>query len=872
MKSTEIRKAFVDFFEKKGHTFVKSDNLVPQKDPSLLFTTAGMVQFKPLWIGAPLSYSKAVSVQKCLRAGGKGSDLENVGRTLRHHTFFEMLGNFSFGDYFKKEAIEFAWEFLTDVLKMDTDNLWISVYKDDDEAFDIWNKVIGFPKERIVRLGDKDNFWGPAGPTGACGPSSEIHIDLGEEKGCGEPGCGVGCDCERYLEFWNIVFPQYDQQEDGTRIDLNRRGIDTGMGLERLCYILQGVNSNYETDLFKPIIEALSKITNTDYNENNCHCFHVVADHIRALTFTFSENILPSNEGRGYVLRRILRRAYRFGKKLGINEPFLYKLVPVVVDVMREAYPELLESREHVTNVVKIEEENFEKTLNACEIMLEEIIQASKKDKIIKGADIFKLYDTYGLHLEMIEDIADEQGISLETEVFNGLMAEQKERARGSWQGGKDAMNFEIFNKILSEYGKTEFTGYEKIKDTAKVIVIIKDDKITDKADEGEEVYIVCNKTPFYAESGGQVGDVGNINNDSCNVEVTDTIKVIPEIIAHKVKVNKGFIKTGDIVELTVDKDIRKDIARNHTATHILHNVLREVLGDSVKQAGSYVANDRARFDFTYASAISKQVLDKIESLVNEKILENSEISTEDKSMKEAVDSGAMALFGEKYDDRVRVVCLGEYSKELCGGIHSNRTGDIGIFKIIAQSSVAAGIRRIEAVTGKYAYKYFKAKEEIINELTETLKSSEDRLLDKISGIILELKEKETYINKIKKQDSLGQIDSIINKAVEKNGIRIIAEKTEIDDVSIIKTIVDKIRNDNDDIIIVLASEISGKAVFVAGVSKVLIEKGYKAGDIVAKVSKIAGGGGGGRPDFAQAGGKDISKIEEALEAVVNLV
>ncbi|MBU0650497.1 alanine--tRNA ligase, partial [bacterium] len=699
--------------------------------------------------------------------------------------------NFSFGDYFKKEAIEYAWEFITKVLKLDKDKLWVSVFKDDDETYDIWAKHIGFPKKRIVRLGEKDNFWGPAGPTGACGPSSEIYYDLGKEKSCGKHDCAVGCDCERYLEFWNIVFPQYDQQEDGSRLALPRRGIDTGMGLERLSFIMQFAENNYCSDLFKPIIDEISKLSSVQYSaaglkHGPVNPFHVIADHIRALTFTLAENIMPSNDGRGYVLRRILRRAYRFGSKLGFDEPFLYKLVGVVTDVMKEAYPELVKMQEHTANIIKIEEQNFKITLSGCSVMLDEVIEKSKHKKMISGQDIFKLYDTYGVPIDMLEDIADENNYKLDLEGFNRFMEEQKQRARSDRKTGSSSVMFEVQNQILAKHKDLKNDPYGPFEVETEVLKILSAGGDALKETDNE-AFIIVRNNPCYGESGGQIGDSGFVFGKGFEGEILDSVKFIPEITTLKIKLKKGIIKKGDKITIRRDEKRRRLISANHTATHLLHHVLREEFGDSVKQAGSYVGSDRLRFDFTYFESIPKEKLDLVERKVNEKIFENHLVSIEHKAIKDALDEGVIALFGEKYGEQVRVVFAGDFSKELCGGIHVERTGDIGLFRIISETSVAAGVRRIEALTGIHALEAFKQKEHIIEGLLDTLKVHESKLYERVVSLQNEVKEKDKILKGIKAKDSAGKLDDIIAQAKDFKDGKFIARKIDLDDVDLIK-------------------------------------------------------------------------------------
>jgi alanyl-tRNA synthetase len=872
MDSLKLRKAFLEFFKAKGHTVAPSDSLIPSSDPTLLFTTAGMVQFKELYAGAPLPFARATTVQKCLRAGGKGSDLENVGKTLRHHTFFEMLGNFSFGDYFKNEAVEWAWEFITDVLKLPKDHIHVSVYKDDGEAYKIWTKKIGIPGRRMAKLGKKDNFWGPAGTTGACGPSSEIYFDLGKERSCGKPDCAVGCDCERYIEFWNLVFPQFYQEENGNLRELERRGIDTGMGLERLAFITQGVKNNYETDLFAPLIQEIRKYTPYNYNDKYQQGFHVIADHIRALTFALSENILPSNEGRGYVLRRILRRAARYGRKIGIQKPFLFKLTAAVVHVMKSAYPELEKNREHVSSIIKNEEERFHMTLDNGMEILEEILDRSKTNRIIRGEDVFKLYDTYGFPIDIIRDISLDDGYTVDEAGFEKLMQEQKERARASWRGDKLAAETAVYQSIKNREGSTHFSGHDCVEIAADVVAIVAFGKEVREAGEGEDVEIVLDKTPFYAESGGQVGDCGVLATDDFTAEVIDTYKLLDNLFVHKAKIAKGKLKNGDTVTARVDIEKRMATARHHTATHILHNVLRRVLGSHVKQAGSLVDPARLRFDFTHFKAIDKRELDRIEELVNEEVLLNHQVSTCIKSYDEVRKSDVIALFDEKYGDTVRVVTVGDFSKELCGGTHVNQTGEIGLFKLIDESSVAAGVRRIEAVCGMNAYAYVKKEENVITDLSQSLKAAPEELLGRVQKLLEENREMARERESAGKKEVASKLDDVVKQAVEVKGNKVLAAQMAEASMDVLREAADALKLKLKDGVIVLGSVKEGKVSFVCAVTESLVQSGLSAVDIVKKTAAIVGGSGGGRKDMANAGGKDPSKVKEAIQAVPKIV
>ncbi|MBI5182450.1 MAG: alanine--tRNA ligase [Nitrospirae bacterium] len=875
MKPNELRAAFINYFVKNGHTHVPSSSLIPWSDPTLLFTNAGMVQFKSVFTGGEKrDYKRAVTVQKCIRAGGKHNDLENVGRTARHHTFFEMLGNFSFGDYFKEEAIEMAWEFLTGIIKLPKDRLYVTVYEKDDEAAAIWRDKIGVPIERIVRLGEKDNFW-QMGDIGPCGPCSEILIDQGQDVGCGRPECKVGCDCDRYLEIWNLVFMQYERLKDGKLRPLPKPSIDTGMGIERLVAVSQGVKSNYDSDLFKPIIASIAELSEKSYGKDNKTdiSIRVIADHIRAITFAISDGVMPSNEGRGYVLRRIMRRAARHGKFLGIDEPFIYRLAGVVVDLMKAAYPELSDTHNYVSRVVLSEEERFIDTLDHGLRMVNEIINKLKAEKknIISGKDLFRLYDTYGFPLDLAGDIAGEHGFGLDENGFYSEMEEQKERARRSWLGAEEAKAATVYKEALGNIKPTEFVGYDRLEDKGIVLAIIHKDKKVDKASEGSEVEIVLDRTPFYAESGGQTGDSGIISGDGWKVEVIDVRKPVPSIFVHKGKVLRGEIKTGDKAVAKMDEQARLATARNHTATHILHSVLKYVLGDHVKQAGSFVARDRLRFDFTHFSSISKRDIDRIEELVNERIRENKAVAVAVMPIDDAVASGAVALFGEKYGEKVRVVQVGDFSKELCGGTHCKASGDIGLFKIVSESSVAAGVRRIEALTGGEAYKYLKGQEDTIKYLGEILKAAPPDIAAKVEKLNLLLREREKELERLKGKLSTSQAGDILSEAKTINGIKVLSKKIDQLDMKGLRSLGDSLKEKLKSGIIALGSSMDDKVSIVVMVTKDLIEK-YSAVDIIKEIAGIVGGSGGGRADMAQAGGREAARLNEAMENVYKAV
>jgi len=855
MNSLDIRKSFLEFFKTKGHTIRPSSSIIPPPDdPTLLFTTAGMVQFKRFWAGHPLLFKRAASVQKCLRAGGKGSDLENVGHTLRHHTFFEMLGNFSFGDYFKKEAIQWAWEFIVDVLKLPNENLWVSVYQGDDEAENIWKRNIGIPENRIVRLGSKDNFWGPAGTTGACGPCSEIYFDLGYERGCGKPTCRPGCECERYLEFWNLVFPQFYQDKQGRRTALERRGIDTGMGLERLAFLMQDdAGNNYETDLFKPIVDGIKKIAKKTDNKVS---LYVISDHIRALTFALSENVFPSNDGRGYVLRRLLRRAVKYGRDIGITEPFLYKLTDIIVDVMKSAYPELIKNKVNISRIILNEEKRFQSTLDYGLYILEDILKKQKKN-IIEGREIFRLYDTFGFPLDLMREIADEKGFKLDYAGFEKLMSEQKERGRRAWTGGKGAEEIMPFYKKMQ---KQEFVGYSALQIKTKIIAI-----------KDNEIFL--HKTPFYAESGGQVGDTGMIIGAGWQAEVLDTKKILPSVIAHRFRIISGELKLADEVEAVVNKDRRLDIARHHTATHLLQYALRRILGDNVKQAGSLVAPDKLRFDFTHFRDVTGQELEHIEELINEKVLENSPVTTSILPLQDALKDGILAFFGEKYGEKVRVVDIGGYSRELCGGTHLRATGEIGLFRILSEGSVASGVRRIEAVCGRKSLELTIQERRRLMEISTAVKSERGHTVEKVKYLLEENKQLLKNKEDMDLEKLLLMANDILSSAKAISGIKIVCYNAGNVNIGHLRRLGDKLKEGIKSGIIVLgASSEKNKFSILILVTDDLVKKGYYAGRIVKETASIAGGRGGGRPNMAQAGGSRPELLDNALKKVPEII
>jgi alanyl-tRNA synthetase len=867
MNSREIRTAFLEYFKSKDHRVVPSSSLIPQRDPTLLLVNAGMVQFKSVFLGEEKRpYSRAASCQKCMRAGGKHSDIENVGHTARHHTFFEMLGNFSFGDYFKRDAMFFAWELLTGWFKLPEEKLYVSVFDEDDEAADLWKQLTGLPDERIVRLGAKDNFW-QMGDTGPCGPCSEIIIDQGEDFGCGKSDCKVGCECDRYLELWNLVFMQYNRDESGALAPLPKPSIDTGMGLERITAVIQHKKTNFDTDIFSAIISGVESLSGTAYGKNpqSDISIRVIADHIRAITFLLSEGLMPSNEGRGYVLRRIMRRASRHAKLLGKEGAFLYRLVDAVAASMGDIYPELIRERERASKLMRFEEERFSSTLEQGTKILDDIMNTVKKagGNIIPGRELFKLYDTYGFPLDLARDMAADNHLLIDEEDFHSEMEIQRERARASWVGEEEAIA-SIYREIESEIGKTLFTGYDSTESESTIKALIKDGKIIKEAEAGDEVELILDRTPFYGESGGQVGDTGIIYSSGAEAEVINTKKEAG-VHAHVARVKSGRLYVWDSVKCVVDEEKRMAAARNHTATHLLHSALRMVIGEHVKQAGSYVSHERLRFDFSHFHQIDRKELEAVEENVNTRILQNVKVETEIRDLQEALKSGVTALFGEKYGESVRVVRVPGVSAELCGGTHSGSTGEIGIFVIISEGSVASGIRRIEALTGKPAYDYLRQKKNELEEIKGLLKT--DRPLEKIEKILGDARLMEKEIRKLKTSPSRDVISDALKEALDFSGVKVVKIRQDGLNQNELRILADNVRDRLKSGIIVASSLTNSHAAVVCMVTKDLTDQ-YNAGDIMKHISKIAGGKGGGRPDMAQGGIQDIEKLGPALESL----
>jgi alanyl-tRNA synthetase len=874
MTPDEIRRAFLNYFEERGHRIVRSSSLVPKNDPTLLFTNAGMVQFKSVFLAEETrDYKRATTSQKCVRAGGKHNDLEIVGKTARHHTFFEMLGNFSFGDYFKKEAIEMGWDLLIRQWGLPAEKMWITIYLDDDEAFHLWRRV-GVRGDRIVRLGEKDNFWA-MGETGPCGPCSEIVIDQGEGVGCGRPDCSVGCDCDRYLELWNLVFMQFNRDSEGKIQPLAKPCIDTGMGLERISAILQGVKSNYETDLFKPIFREIEMISHISYGQDprSDISIRVIADHSRAATFLISDGVLPSNEGRGYVLRRIMRRAMRHGKILGIDGPFLYRTSSKVVDLMKEAYPELRETETFVSKVIQNEEERFSETLDSgLKILREELEQLQKEGKtILSGEVAFRLYDTYGFPLDLTTEILQEREMSFDEAGFRAQMEEQKYKSKQAWQGIGEGKTKEVYRRLANEGMKTTFLGYGEIQSESKILKLIKGDEIVPFAVEGDEIEVVTEKTPFYGEAGGQVGDRGVIFHEEFSLEVENTIKPMEDLIIHQAKVKRGRVKEGMAAVLRVEGERRKAIALNHTATHLMQAVLREVLGDHVHQAGSLVSPERLRFDFTHFASMEREELDRVEALVNQKIRENLKVETKIMEVEEALQTGAMALFGEKYGEKVRVVMVSDFSIELCGGTHTLRTGDIGFFKMVSESGVAAGVRRIEALTGEGAYRFIKEEERELWEIASSLKSVPGGLSSKIERLLERQRELERELSSFQNKLSHQELSNLLPFVREIKGVKVLSAKVDGKDIKRMREFVDQLKGKIGSGIILLGGQSQNKVSLIMGVTSDLTHR-FNANELIKKIALRIGGTGGGRPDFAQAGGTDSKKLDEALKAIDDLI
>jgi alanyl-tRNA synthetase len=862
MNTLEIREKFLSFFESKGHTRVASSSLIPGDDPTIMFTVAGMVQFKDCFLGREKrAYVRAATSQRCLRAGGKHNDLENVGYTARHHTFFEMLGNFSFGDYFKQDAISYAWELLTEGYKLPKERLWVTVYAEDDEAYEIWNKQVGVPAERIVRIGDNkgaryasDNFW-TMGDVGPCGPCTEIFYDRGAHVAGGPPG-SPDEDGDRYTEIWNLVFMQYERDASGTLTKLPKPCVDTGMGLERLAGVMQSVNSNYESDGLKSLVEAAARETGS--NDLSNPSLRVIADHIRACSFLVTDGVIPSNEGRGYVLRRIMRRALRHGYKLGQKGAFFYKMVPDLVAVMGTAYPELAKAQQRVMDTLLQEEQRFTETLgNGMDILQTAL---SNGAKVLDGDTAFKLYDTYGFPLDLTADVCREKGVLVDEAGFNLAMERQRQQARAS---GK----FKVGASLSYAGDKTVFSGYTNLAANAKVLALYKDSTAVDVINTGDHAVIVLDTTAFYAESGGQVGDAGLLSNPQSSFEVSDTQKISPDVFGHEGVLNKGRLAVGDSLQVQVDATRRRNIVRNHSATHLMHKALRQVLGEHVQQKGSLVDDEKTRFDFAHGKSLSAAEINEVETIVNSQILSNAGTHAQLMSFDDAVKGGAMALFGEKYGAEVRVLDIG-FSRELCGGVHVERTGDIGLFKVVSQGSVAAGVRRIEAVTGLNALKLVQQQDETLGHIAETLKATPQDIATKLQQMIDSTKQLEKELAQAKAKLASAQGKDLSAQAVEVKGVKVLAAALQGVDAKTLRETLDQLKSQLGSAAIVLATVIDGKVQLAAGVSPDVMGK-VKAGDLVNHVALQVGGKGGGRPDMAMAGGTNPDPLPQALASVV---
>ena len=889
MKAEQIRQTYVDFFKERGHRHVPSSPLVPPDDPTLLFTTAGMVQFKPLYAGhQQLPYNRATTVQKCLRAGGKGSDLENVGKTLRHHTFFEMLGNFSFGDYFKREALVWAWEFSTEHVKLDPKRIHASVFESDDEAWDIWTKEIGVPESNMVRLGVKDNFWGPAGDTGACGPCSELYYDRGEQYGPGlsfqDATTNDDDPATRYIEYWNCVFPQFDQQKDGSRPPLKNRGVDTGMGLERLCCIVQGAASPFETDLFLPLVGRVCDLIGLDAYTSlpieARQAVNVVADHVRALTFALSEGILPGNEGRAYVLRRLLRRAARYARRLGMEHPFMFGVVDPVVEVMGGAYPEIRESVDHVKRVIRSEEEAYAQTLGAGLQRLEALLARADGNRL-SGEDVFTLSSTYGMPFDDVQEIAAERGLQVDTAEYEVHVARHRDESRGGAKGTRFEGVYEALKELQKAHGRTAFLGLDHetgggdpvTSADARVLALFRGQDQVAHAATGDEVAVVLDRTPFYAESGGQVGDTGTLTGSGCVVRVTDTQKTAEDVFIHYGVLESGELRVDDTVTAAVDMERRMAVMRNHTATHLLQGALKAHVGRHVTQQGSFVGPDYLRFDFTSPEALTPDQIAEVERLVNLQIMRNATVTRNVMTLEEARQTGAIAPFGEKYGSSVRVVDVPGWDLEFCGGTHMESTGGIGMFLITGQSAVSAGVRRIEATTGETAVSAVRATFRMLKDISEELSVPAERMKERVLELMAELKAGRKQVQQMRAKALTGDAGSLLDGAADVAGVAVVAAR--LDDVGAqdLRQVFDTLKSRRqENLFVMLASVADGKVTLIAGATPDVVARGVSAGDVVKQLAPMVGGSGGGRKEMAQAGGKDPAGVDMALAAVVPTV
>jgi len=870
--SDEIRRIFLKFFENKGHKTIPSASLIPHGDPTLLLTTAGMVQMKPYFLGLEKAPSlRLTSCQKCFRT----TDIDAVS-DIKHLTFFEMLGNFSVGDYFKKETISWAWEFVTQYLKLPEERLWITIYLDDDESFAFWQQV-GVPVERILRFGEEDNFWGPAGDSGPCGPCSEIHYDMGEELGCGRPECKPNCECGRFSEIWNLVFTQYNQSSDGSRTSLPRPNIDTGMGLERIAAAVQGKPSVYETDLFSPLVQRICQLAGKRCGENGSddRAIRIIAEHGRGITFLIADGVLPSNEGRGYVLRRLLRRTSLFGRRLGLDEPFLNEIAEVVIDKMSHIYPELVASRSLINEVIRAEEEKFITTLEAGLVLVEELVEQalSQGRECLPGGQVFRVYDTYGFPKELTAEIAKERGLSINWEGFEAEMEKQRERARAG-QKFVVARSGGISLRGNVEVNHTEFVGYEMTVSQSKVLELRVGEQSRRTVSEGNEVDVILNQSPFYGEMGGQVGDTGEIGSGKGRVAITDTVRGSADVIIHQGKVIEGEVSVGDVMEAKVDIAHRLDIARNHTATHLLQTALRQTLGNSVSQRGSLVESNRLRFDFSWQAAITEGQLMEIQRWVNEKVRQNLPVKTKVLPYKQAIAEGAIALFEEKYGEEVRVVGIGEppISKELCGGTHVKSTGEIGFFLITSETSIGTGLRRIEAVTGRAVELLFEKRLSALQDVAREVGSSLEEVPDKVRALTNELEVEHKRSLLLERELSREIAESLLKRAEQIDGVTVLAAKVPSLSMPMLREMGDILRDKLKSAVVVLATIYNGKPNFLVMVTPDLVAIGFNAGDIIKQVTKMTGGRGGGKATMAQAGGRDASKLDEALRLVRTVI
>lgn len=867
MLSKDIRSTFLEYFKRQDHLVLPSFSLVPHNDPTLLLVGAGMAPLKPYFTGEKTPpHPRMATCQKCVRT----PDIERVGRTSRHATFFEMLGNFSFGDYFKEEAIKWAWDLVTTGYNLPEDKLYVSVYQDDDEAFEIWNKQVGIAANRIFRLGKADNFWEIG--QGPCGPCSEIYFDLGPERGCGRPNCEVGCDCDRYMEIWNLVFTQFNCTEDSQYIPLAQPNIDTGAGLERFAVVLQGVNNLFEIDTVRPLLNYFSSATDTKYGKDDSHdtSLRILTEHLRGISFMVGDGIVPGNEGRGYVLRRLLRRAVRHGKLLGESEPFLHKAVDIVVDQYGEFYTELINGREYIEKVVRIEEERFHETLEQGMKILSELMWRIGKRGVLPGDAAFKLYDTFGFPIDLTKEILAENELILDEKGFKAALEAQRMRARsarGASVFGKEENSYQAIRDLT-----TEFTGYESLTGVGEIQALLKNGELVTMASAEEVVEVVLHSTPFYGERGGQIGDTGAIVTQGGGIEVTETVMSPFGQVIHRGEVSTGIISVGEQAKASVHVPLRSAVCRNHTATHLLHTALKEVLGGHVKQAGSYVTADRMRFDFTHLTAVTAEQIADIERIVNEKIWDNWPISTALVALDEAKEMGATALFDEKYGDAVRVVRVGDYSMELCGGTHVATAGEIGLFKILSESGIGAGLRRIEALTGSGAYNWFNSRNQTLERVAAQLKSSADVVPDRVTGLQVEYKDLQREYQRLQLKLAGMEVDGLLANVSLKSGVPVLAAHVSAGNMETLREMADRLKNKLKSGIIVLGAIAESKVLLVGAVTQDLIKEGYHAGKLVGEVAKLTGGGGGGRPDMAQAGGKDPEKLDEALENIDRLV